>query len=105
MWNEKGISFTETLLTVVILFTIVSSLLPLMHRINTTLYNQKLELHASEVAYEVAKKLTTSTDKKGIKIIEDVVYEWHFDGQAICIEFNNLYEGRKKCIDRNGVGS
>lgn len=103
MCNEKGIAFAETLLTVAILFTIMSSLIPLVHRVNNTLYNQKLELHASEVAYDAAKKMVGSNVLNGSAVIEGIPYEWNFDGSAICIKFNNLHEVRNKCIDQEGI--
>lgn len=98
MLNEEGISFVETLLTVVILFTIASTIIPISSHFKTNLYDKKLELHASEVAYEAVKMVLHDQRLSGIKEIDQVKYYWSFDGQQICVEFNNSKEVKTKCI-------
>lgn len=101
MKNNKGISFIETLLSISILFVITGSLIPLSYQLKSTLYNKKLELHASETALEAAKRIRYQNESIGVKIIDNVEYVWHFDGQQICIEFTNLNGERKKCINQD----
>ncbi len=102
MLNSKGISFVETLLSIFVLFIITGSLIPLSYQMKNTLYNKKLELHASETAYEAAKMIKKHNEWTGVNVIENVKYDWDFDGKQICIKFNNLNGERKKCINQEG---
>ncbi|MFP3918759.1 hypothetical protein U5N28_13235 [Lysinibacillus telephonicus] len=100
--NSKGISFVETLLSISILFIIAGLLIPLSHNMKSLLYNKKLELHASETAYEAAKIIHNDYKTSGVNVIDDVEYYWFYDGRKICIEFKNLSGERKKCINQQG---
>ncbi|MEK9198661.1 hypothetical protein ACH0B5_07480 [Ureibacillus sp. 179-F W5.1 NHS] len=100
MLNNKGISFAETLLTAVILFILAGTLIPFTYHLKETLYNQKLELHASETALEVAKRLQTESLKSGKKTIEQIDYHWTYDGQKICVTYRNGDDEKIKCIGR-----
>lgn len=99
MLNDKGISLVETLLTLVILLTVFISLIPLSYQMLSTLNNEKLELHASEVGFQAAKIVLNTTIFSGSETIEGVKYDWNYDGTQICIEYINLDEVREKCID------
>ncbi|QCR32843.1 hypothetical protein [Lysinibacillus sp. SGAir0095] len=100
--NCRGIAFVETLLSVAIVLIITSSLLPLSYRLKTTLYNEKVELHASETALEAVKLIRESLTLTGTKTIEGNDYQWKFDGDQICVQFKNLSGEQVKCINRNG---
>lgn len=92
----------ETLLTVVIVLIITGSLVPLTYKLKATLYNQKLELHASETAFEAAKLIQSKYVFSGTNSIEQNEYHWTYDGEQICVQFNNLSGERVKCINSNG---
>lgn len=98
--NSEGISFAETLLTVVIVFILAGTLLPFSYHLKETLYNQQLELHASETALEIAKRLQTESLKSGVKTIDEIDYHWIYDGQKICVKYRNGDEEKQKCIGR-----
>lgn len=100
--NSKGTSFVETLLSISILFVITGSLIPLSYNMKSTLYNKKLELYASETAYEAAKMIHNGYKSNGVKVIDNVEFNWFYDGRQICIEFTNLNGERKKCINQLG---
>lgn len=102
MGNNGGFTLAETLLTVVILFTIVSSFVPLSYRLKTTLYDQKLDLHASEVALEGVKQYIHRSKSSGVKQIEDVDFYWNVEEGRICVNYlNKNQKERKKCINKN----
>ena len=103
--NNKGISVIESLLTVVILFTICGTLIPLSYHMKSTLYNQKLELHASETALEAAKRISVERVSKGTNRIEKVDYNWSYDGTQLCVQFTNLNGTREKCINPKGTAT
>lgn len=100
--NTRGIAFVETLLTLVIVLIITGSLVPLTYQLKATLHNQKLELHASEAALEAAKIINASSLFSGTFSIEQNEYDWTYDGEEICVQFQNLSGERVKCINGNG---
>ncbi|MFJ8236983.1 hypothetical protein ACIQ34_14845 [Ureibacillus sp. NPDC094379] len=99
MLNDKGISLVETLLTLVILLTVFCSLIPLSYQMLSTLNNEKLELHASEVGNQAAKMVINASIYSGSETIEGIKYDWKYDGTQICIQYINLDEEREKCIN------
>ena len=100
--NCRGIAFVETLLTLAIILVITGSLIPLSYQLKSTLYNQKLELYASETALEAAKQIKAQLRFSGVKTIEKNEYQWTYDGEQICVQFQNLSGEQVKCINRNG---
>lgn len=100
--NETGYSFVETIVSVVILMVLCTTILPLSYTMKTNLYNQKLEVIAAETAYEGLKHYRDLRQAEGVKTIEKVDYYWLFDGQAICVTFQNASEQRQKCILQTG---
>lgn len=98
--NEEGVSFVETILSVVILFVLTSGLIPMTHQLRTTLHNKKLEAHASEVALNGALLAQQYSVESGVQAVDEVVYTWTYQSGEICVEFTNLLEERRKCIDQ-----
>lgn len=97
MLNENGSSLIESVLTLAILF-VVTSFLPLLFHLKSVLYNKQTDLHASEVAYEAVLIANTKGVTTGIKQIDEVEYYWSFNGDSICVDYNNLLGERRKCI-------
>ncbi|RHW38495.1 hypothetical protein D1B33_06345 [Lysinibacillus yapensis] len=91
----------ETLLSVVIILMLTGSLIPLTNHLKSSLYNQKTELHASETALQAAKMIKTLSIAGGMILIEQNQYEWTYDGEQICVGFNNTLGAQRKCITRN----
>lgn len=100
--NNQGITLVETMLSLVILFILSATILPLAFKLQQHLYNEKLDLHASEVAYNAAQKIKLTNVHSGSFTIEDVLYNWHYDQKAICVSFSNLKGQEEKCIDSEG---
>ncbi|MDM5249193.1 MULTISPECIES: hypothetical protein [unclassified Lysinibacillus] len=100
--NESGYSFVETILSVVIVMLLCTTLIPISYTMKTTLYNKKLEVIAAETAYEGLKQYYYLQQAEGSKIIENVEFTWAFDGQGVCVSFQNTRELRKKCIQQTG---
>lgn len=100
--NETGYSFVETIVSVVILMVLCTTIIPLSYTMKTNLYNQKLEVIAAETAYEGLQHYRDLQQAKGVKTIEKVDYYWLFDGQSICVTFQNASEQRQKCIQQTG---
>ena len=100
--NENGFSLVETILAVVIIMLLCGTLIPISYSMKTNLYHKKLEVFAAETAYEGLKISHHQGINEGTKMIEGVPYHWIFDGQQICVSFQNSKENRTKCI--NAIG-
>ncbi|MGE6513256.1 hypothetical protein [Lysinibacillus sphaericus] len=100
--NESGYSFVESILSVVIVMVICTTLLPITYNMKTNLSNKKLEVIAAETAYEGLKQYRHLQKNEGMKTIDGVDYHWAYDGQAICVTFQNMRELRHKCIQLTG---
>lgn len=68
----------------------------------TNLYNKRLEVAAAETAYEGLKQYLFLQQVQGIRTVDEVNYHWLFDGQGICVTFQNTKEQRQKCIQQTG---
>lgn len=101
MWNEKGVSFIESLLVCSVLMTLLS-FIPFIFHLQHSLCNQTLELHAAQVAYEGALIAKTTGLTEGRKWIDEVEYIWSFQNHTVCVRFSNLDGERLKCINREG---
>lgn len=101
MWNEKGTSMLESLLTLMIIIVAIS-FIPFIFQLQHSLYNQSLELHASQVAYEAVIIAKNTGIFEGEKWIDNVEYAWYFQTDAVCVRFNNLDGVRYKCINGDG---
>ncbi|SOC27375.1 hypothetical protein SAMN05880501_12211 [Ureibacillus xyleni] len=102
MFNSKGVTFIESLLTIAIVFIITGTLVPLSYQMYSTLSNNKMELHASITAYEAAKKILYEGSYSGVMNIENNAYQWRYEATKICVEFTNLLGERTKCINQFG---
>ncbi|KPN96109.1 hypothetical protein [Lysinibacillus sp. ZYM-1] len=100
--NESGYSFVETILAFGILMLLCSSLLPITYTMKTNLTNKKLEMIAAETAYEGLKLFQAVQQSEGTRTIEQVDYQWVFNGQGICVRFHNAHEPRQKCLQFTG---
>lgn|SRR5690606_1996040 len=101
MWNEKGMSLIDSLLTLAVVMVLLS-FLPLVFQMKQTLYIKKLNLHASEVALEGLNIAISQGRSEGSSIIDEVDYHWIFDGETICVRFQILHEVRTKCVNKEG---
>ncbi len=100
--NNKGISFVEALLTVVIIMLLTGSLIPINSQLNESLLISKLNLHVSQVAYNAAKQITGGEISNGFEMIERTDYRWTFDGQKLCVNYEFFEEVKMKCFTREG---
>lgn len=101
MWNEKGFSMIESLLTISILFMLIS-LVPIVFQLNHSFYNKVLEYHAIQVAYEGVLSAKTTGMMVGSKWIDEVEFHWNFQHDGICVQYHDLDKERSKCVNGNG---
>lgn len=57
---------------------------------------------AAETAYEGLELFQAVQQTEGTRIIEQVEYQWVFNGEEICVRFHNILKPRQKCISLTG---
>lgn len=101
--NESGMSLVETMCTLSIMMLLTGSLIPLHTQLNKTLLHQKLQLHASEVAFQGASQVAAGRATQGTLKVENVVYDWEWTNNRICVRFVSMKGVQLKCIDTQGT--
>ena len=87
----------ESCLAVVILFTVVSLLLPLYAEMERQLYEAYLDVHVTEAALNGAR-LYRQGVTAGQFIIEGETYTWHANARQICVQYEWLAEVKQRCV-------
>ena len=60
--------------------------------------DQKLQTHAAEVAFMGALKYKRYGQSTGIQQIDQTVFHWRYDGQALCVRFDKNGVEEEQCI-------
>lgn len=85
--NERGFSFVETILGVVILFFLSATLIPMTVYMKQHMSEQKMQTHAAEVAFNGALKYSRFGEQTGNQEINGILYEWQVDGNQVCVVY------------------
>lgn len=87
----------ESCLAVVILFTVVSLLLPLYTEMERRLYEAYIDVHVTEAALNGAR-LYAQGVTAGHLTIEGESYRWRMDWPQICVQYELLAEVKERCV-------
>mgnify|MGYP006897807364 FL=1 len=79
---------------------IFGTLLPLFYRLETSLYEKKLSMHAAEAALYAAGNIKKFKKYEGQIMIDDITYFWEGDEQQICVVYTSIQE-EKLCVNKN----
>lgn len=96
--NERGISFVETLLAMSILFLLTLTLIPLTYQMQAKVQKRVASYYASEVAYNGALLVQRYGVIEGTQQLNNILYEWRYDGQAICTKYRFDEEIFERCV-------
>lgn len=96
--NERGISFVETLVAMSILCLLTLTLIPLTYQMQAKVQKHVASYYASEVAYNGALLVQRYSVMEGTQQVNNILYEWHYDGQAICTKYHFDEEVLKRCV-------
>ena len=75
-------------------------MLPLFYRLETSLYEKKLSMHAAEAALYAAGNIKKCKEYEGQIMIDDITYFWEGDEQQICVVYTSIQE-EKLCVNKN----
>lgn len=96
--NSKGNSMLESLLAVTILFFIAGFLLPKFSDLKSELETQKVQTHASEVAFNAARLVRDYGKTTGVFKIENITFNWEYVNNQICVTYFYKKEWHNECI-------
>lgn len=99
--NERGHSWPEAMLSLLIIMLIFGSLLPLASALHAASVNKKQAASAAETAYQAAIHFKRSSQTAGSRIIEKAEYRWVVAERGICVNYETLRGEQMKCIDIN----
>lgn len=98
MNNEKGYSWPESILSLVIITVIFGTLLPLYSHMSSRLEVKRLGMHAAESAYHGAILYRAYGMVAGTNRIEKTLYNWSVDSEGICVTYHYIEKKFEKCI-------
>ncbi len=98
MNNEKGYSWPESILTLVILTVIFGTLLPLYSHMSEHLEMKRLRMHAAESAYHAAILYNSYGMMTGMLQIDGIMFEWSVESEEICVAYQFIDRKFLKCI-------
>jgi type II secretory pathway pseudopilin PulG len=96
--TERGFSFVESLLAVVILFFLTSTLIPITVSMRQEMANQKMQTNAAEVAFNGALSHSRYGEVEGEQLIDGIYYTWVYDGNNICVTYVVDESVIEKCV-------
>ncbi|MFS0689730.1 hypothetical protein AB1K89_10850 [Sporosarcina sp. 179-K 8C2 HS] len=99
MINEKGYSWPEAMLSLVVITVIFGTLLPLYSHLSERLEMKKMAMHAAESAYHGAILYHAYGMMAGTNRIEKSVYQWSIDSEGICVTYHYIEREFVKCIE------
>lgn len=74
------------MLSLLIIFMLFGTLLPLVQKMQQTLYDKSLRLTAFETMYEAAKEIRATGADSGERTVNKVVFSWEYDSQ-LCVSY------------------
>lgn len=99
MINEKGFSWPESILALVVVTVIFGTLLPLYSNMAKGLEMKRVQMHATEIAYHGALLYYYYGTTIGSTSIEEVTFSWTLEENAICVSYELLGDEVEKCVD------
>lgn len=97
MMNEKGYSWPESILTLVIVTVIFGTLLPFYSHLSERLEMKRLSMHASESAYHGAILYNSYGMMAGAKRIDGTIFNWWVENEGICVAYNFIEQEFLTC--------
>jgi Tfp pilus assembly protein PilV len=95
--REQGFSFPESLLSLLIVYVIFTSLLPLMDRMAMNLEEEKLAAQAAFVASDAVDGHHLTGAIEGSRLIENVLFDWRMQGGGICVSYKATSGWQARC--------
>jgi hypothetical protein len=99
--QNKGFSFIESLFAITLIFFIAAYLLPQFPKLEKTALMQRLEMYASEVAFNGAKLVRDYGIMNGQFEIDQIMYHWQYNAGEICVTYTFEKELYERCVSKD----
>lgn len=87
------------MLSLLIIFMLFGTLLPLMQKMQGSLDEKQLRATAYETLHEAAKRILANGEDSGERTVNGTVFYW-MHGEHLCVEFENYRSIPEKiCIE------
>lgn len=96
--SEKGFSFIELLFALLILILLASLLLPQMILIEQKVEERKELMSEAEAMYNIAKLIRKTKQWSGNLLLDQVEYQYDFDGASLCMQYERNGTLKTRCI-------
>lgn len=97
--NEKGQSWPEAMLSLVIIMVIFGSLLPLATTLTSSVTGKKQAMIAAQTTYQAAILNKSSGQATGSRTHEDLHYDWTVSADQICVAYEIQQVTNHKCVN------
>lgn len=98
MNNEKGYSWPESILSLVVVAVIFGTLLPFYSHLSARLEMKRLSMHASESAYHGALIYNSYGMMVGAKLIDGTIFNWSVEDEGVCVAYTFIDQEFLKCV-------
>ncbi|GKV64598.1 MULTISPECIES: hypothetical protein [unclassified Sporosarcina] len=96
--DEKGHSWPEAMLSLVIIMVIFSSLLPMASHLTLAIQMKKHTMIAAETSFQAAIHYRTGGQEAGVRTHEGRDYRWTVMLNEICVEYDEQHGQQSKCV-------
>lgn len=76
------------MLSLLIIFMLFGTLLPLMQKMHGTLDDKQMRVTAYETMHEAAKRIWANGEISGVRTVNGTIYSWKH-GEHLCVEYEN----------------
>lgn len=76
------------MLSLLIIFMLFGTLLPLMQKMHGTLNDKEMRLTGYETLHEAAKRIQANGEISGVRTVNGTLYSWTY-GEQLCVEYGN----------------
>lgn len=76
------------MLSLLIIFMLFGTLIPLMQKMQGTLDDKQMRVTAYETLHEAAKRIRVNGETSGIRTVNGTIYSWKH-GNELCVEYEN----------------
>lgn len=97
--NEKGQSWPEAMLSLVIILVIFGSLLPLATTLMLSVAEKKQVMIAAETSYQAAIHFNSSGKTAGRRTHESIHYDWTIATGQVCVAYTVQQIEHTKCVN------
>ncbi|EGQ27785.1 hypothetical protein ABZ756_01200 [Mammaliicoccus sciuri] len=97
--DEKGQSWPEAMLSLVIILVIFSSLLPMATKLTSSVLIKKNAMIAAETSFQAAIHFRANGQLSGSRTHEGRDYHWTVSGGEICVTYEEVRGLGSKCVN------